>query len=129
MNTTRIAARKVAFVGLGSMGTPMALRLAEAGVDLAVHDANTARMEEFPKGQRTATAVEAVRDADALILMLPDGKIMQDVLLGGRDGVAETLKRGSIVIDMGSSDPYLTREVGSDLAERGVRMIDAPVSG
>lgn len=134
MNTAAKITQAVAFVGLGRMGAPMAGHLAAAGLDLRIFDSNPAQAHGFPGAvRRGISPFDAAVSADIVVLMLPDGTIMRDVLLGAwTDGDApmvQALKPGSIVIDMGSSDPYLTRAMGTDLAGRGIRMIDAPVSG
>lgn len=121
-------APRVAFIGLGRMGAPMARRLLGAGFQLAVHDAVKPAAADFPGAEVAPTSVAAAGGADVAILMLPDASVMREVLLGA-GGIAPVLRRGGIVVDMGSSDPYLTREVGDALGGRGIRMIDAPVSG
>jgi 3-hydroxyisobutyrate dehydrogenase len=123
----------IGFVGLGNMGAPMARRLALAGYRLFVADKNEAAVRAFLAGHSgeisaPATFAELARSVDAVITVLPDGKIVREVLLGN-GGVAESLKAGSIVIDMSSSDPIGTRDLGAQLAERGIHLIDAPVSG
>ena len=118
--------RTIAFIGLGRMGRPMAARLAAAGYALRVYD----------KGARPrilgatvcASAAECAHGAQVLITMLPDGKAVRSALLG-RNGAAPALEPKSIVIDMSSSDPMATRELGADLAARGIELLDAPVSG
>ena len=120
----------VAFIGLGMMGGPMAARLATAGFD--VHGADpveTARSELIAAGGKASTsAAEAAEGAQIVITMLPDGKVVRDVLLGeGR--AASGLAAGALVIDMSSSAPMQTRELANDLAARGISLIDAPVSG
>lgn len=120
----------VAFIGLGQMGRPMAGLLVRAGYPVRLHDANRQAVEAVASGSATAcaSAAEAARGAAILITMLPDGKVVRDVLLEvGR--AAESLQRGAIVIDMSSSDPVGTRELGEALGARGLTLIDAPVSG
>jgi 3-hydroxyisobutyrate dehydrogenase len=119
---------RIGFIGLGNMGTPMARRLAGAGYQLVVADAVTATLEKF------AAEIPCERDADGLrscrvvITMLPEGRIVRDVLLGAK-GLAPHLARGSVVVDMSSSSPVGTRELYADLAKIGIPLIDAPVSG
>lgn len=118
--------RAVAFIGLGRMGRPMAGRLAAAGYSLSVHDrAAGARL----RGASTCSSpAEAAVGADVLVTMLPDGRAVRAALLG-RKGAAAALAPGSLVVDMSSSDPVATRELGAELAKRGLRLLDAPVSG
>lgn len=120
----------VGFIGLGQMGRPMAALLARAGYPLRVHDAKPQALEAFSGESATAcaSAAEAARGASVLITMLPDGKAVRDVLLGaGR--AADSLERGVTVVDMSSSDPVGTRELGEALAAKGLALVDAPVSG
>lgn len=130
-----IASRTLGFVGLGNMGFPMARRLRERGFTLIVHDARSDAVHRF-QAEFDARAVTSRRDlaaqSDILILMLPDGRVVRDFLLTDRDNdeaPARHLRPGSIVIDMSSSDPAGTQELGAELRERDITLIDAPVSG
>ncbi len=126
---------KLGFIGIGAMGTPMATNLAKAGYKLVVYDADPKRTQAL-----AATLEIEIADSPAavgslcgtVITMLPDGKIVRKVLCGQndsfKDGVASTLKPGSLVIDMSSSSPIGTRELGALLEKRGIKLIDAPVS-
>jgi len=119
----------VAFVGLGQMGRPMVALLARAGYPVRAYDANRQALESTA-GSATAcaSAAEAARGAAILITMLPDGKIVRDVLLG-EGHAAQALQPSAVVIDMSSSDPVGTRALGTALAAKGLTLIDAPVSG
>ena len=121
----------VGFVGIGNMGWPMAYNIAKAGFPVCVFDADTTRSAKFAK-EHDATAVDtlaAVGEAAGLIVtMLPSGKEVREVMLG-EGGVADTLAPGSIVVDMSSSDPVGTRELGQALRQREITLVDAPVSG
>ncbi|MCW5745402.1 MAG: NAD(P)-dependent oxidoreductase [Alphaproteobacteria bacterium] len=123
----------IAFIGLGMMGKPMAGHLMAAGYRLRVYDASQQALSDFvgahPAALATASAKAAAEGADALITMLPDGKVVRHAVLDGPDGAASGMTRGTIVIDMSSSAPLGTRALGSDLAARGLSLIDAPVSG
>ena len=123
--------RKIGFAGIGNMGVPMAGNLGRAGFEISVYDVSAEAAARFAK-ENTCRVAESpaalARDSDVLILMLPDGKIVQDFLFGA-GGAAEALNKGAIVIDMSSSDPTGTQETGRRLGERGIGMIDAPVSG
>ncbi len=126
---------KIGFVGIGAMGTPMATNLAKAGYKLVVYDTDVKRT------QALASTLE-IEVADSLaalggmcgtvITMLPDGKIVRKALCGDgdnfKDCVIANLKSGSLVIDMSSSSPVGTRELGALLEKRGLKLIDAPVS-
>ena len=127
---------KIGFIGIGAMGTPMAGNLARAGFRLTVYDID-------PQRTRALAATHEIEVADNLaelgaacgivITSLPDGKIVRKVLCGGNDDFAHCVASGlgpdSLVVDMSSSSPVGTRELGAVLAKRGIGFIDAPVSG
>jgi len=120
---------KIAFIGVGKMGSVMAARLTR--FDLKVYDANPAALREFAaaSGARAAaSAADAGRDVDALVTMLPDDRAVRSALLDA-GGAASTLARGSIAIDMSTSDPRGTIAIGAALAARGIAYVDAPVVG
>ncbi len=126
----------IGFIGIGAMGMPMAGHLAKAGLSLVVFDRDAARVKAFAQEHKVEAAaglVELGRQCDTVITMLPDGKAVREVLCGAgdkfEDCVGAGLKRGALVIDMSSSSPVSTREVGALLDKRGVKLIDAPVSG
>ncbi|MBO6720012.1 MAG: NAD(P)-dependent oxidoreductase [Rhizobiaceae bacterium] len=112
------------------MGRPMAARLSEAGYQVSGADPDERARETLSQigVSAFAQASEAVAGANAVILMLPDGQIVRNVLLGST-GIAAGLPEGTLVIDMSSSAPGGTRVLGAELAECGLRFIDAPVSG
>jgi len=124
---------RVGFVGIGNMGRPMAKNIVASGYAVSVYDADQARAARFATehGSTAAASPEALgRASDLVITMLPAGSDVRDVVLGtGRGGVAATLTRGGVVVDMSSSDPVGTRELGRELVARGIALIDAPVSG
>lgn len=123
---------RVAFIGLGKMGQPMAARLVAAGFRVAGHDSSAAQRARFGELHGSAavagSAAEAAAGAGAVVTMLPDGKAVGDVLLGG-DGAVRAIAPGSVVIDMSSSSPIDTRATSAALAGLGIDMVDAPVSG
>jgi 3-hydroxyisobutyrate dehydrogenase len=126
-----MSAPRVGFVGVGNMGWPMAKRVAGAGFPLTVFDTDAARLARFAGETRisaAATGAALAGAADIVITMLPTGAIVRDALLGA-GGIARPLARGAVVVDMSSSDPNGTRELGRGLAELGVALVDAPVSG
>ena len=118
---------KIAVIGLGNMGRPMAACLARAGYQVVGFDVVAAARATFAAagGMAAATADEAVTDAAAIITLLPDGKIVRAAI----EGIKTMLKPGTIVIDMSSSAPMGTRALGEDLIAAGLAFIDAPVSG
>jgi 3-hydroxyisobutyrate dehydrogenase len=125
---------KIGFVGLGMMGYPMAHRLAEAGHTLAVMDLNPSTVARFVAehaGTVAATAAVDLRDADIAITMLPDSNAVEAIVIGntGQPGLRDLMKRGATVIDMSSSEPMRSRELGNTLSAKGLNYLDAPVSG
>ena len=122
----------VGFIGIGKMGLPMASRIASQGYPLHVFDISP----EALRGICSQTAVRASktlagigRTCEVVILMLPGSKIVTQVLFGDKEALTAHLMPGSVVIDMSSSDPSVTRELGPRLKQAGVDFIDAPVSG
>jgi 3-hydroxyisobutyrate dehydrogenase len=125
--TTRPA---VAVIGLGMMGLPMAACLVKAGFDTRGADLSPAARDALAAagGSAFADAREAARGADMVITMLPDGRIVREVLVGA-NALADHLAPGTLIIDMSSSAPLGTAKLGEELAAKGLRFIDAPVSG
>ncbi|MBN1237443.1 MAG: NAD(P)-dependent oxidoreductase [Gammaproteobacteria bacterium] len=127
---------RVGFVGIGNMGWPMARNIVARGHPVRVHDADPARAERFEAecgGKAASSAAALGRESDLIVTMLPTGREVRDTLLGadgtGREGALVGLAPGAIVVDMSSSDPVGTRDLGAVLRERGIALIDAPVSG
>jgi len=119
----------VAFLGIGLMGSRQAKRLLDAGHSLTVWNRSREKAEALSAfGARVVdTAAEAVADADVVILMLENGRIVTDVLFS--QGAAGSLRPGAVLVDMSSIKPAEAQEHAKRLAERGVHHIDAPVSG
>lgn len=119
----------VAFLGLGNMGTPMSQRLLRAGFEILGFDPQESARDAFTAaGGRTATtAAAAIADAAVVILMLPSSAVIEAVL--GEDTVRAALRPGTTIVDMSSSDPLSTKRLASELATRGIILVDAPVSG
>jgi 3-hydroxyisobutyrate dehydrogenase len=115
------------------MGARMAANLVRAGFSLTVHDADRAKGERFTQSHQASAAASLAdlgHSSDVVIAMLPTGPIVRQVFLHEEAGaLAASLKAGSVVIDMTSSEPTGTRELSAILAKRGVALIDAPVSG
>ena len=123
-------ATAVGFVGLGQQGGPMAANLLAAGYDLVVRDTDTECERRFVAahgGRGCEGDPAALAEAGILITMLPDGRIVRNALLG-EDGIAFRLRPGTIIVDTSSSDPYGTRELGGELAELGLILLDSPVT-
>lgn len=120
----------IGFIGLGIMGKPMVRNLLKAGYAPVVYDINKEAVTEMvAAGAKTLPSSKAVAAAsDVIITMLPNSPHVKEVVLGA-DGVIEGVKNGSIVVDMTSMSPIVSREISAELAKKGVVMIDAPVSG
>jgi 2-hydroxy-3-oxopropionate reductase len=120
---------RVALLGVGLMGAPMARRLIDAGFDVTVWSRTRAKAEALAAdGAHIADdAASAVANAAIAVTMLSDGPAVSDVLFGA--GVAKALKPGAILVDMSSIPPPTARDHAARLAERGVDHLDAPVSG
>ena len=130
--TTGDRKETVGFIGIGKMGLPMASRIAAQDYPLHVYDISEAAMQAIcsrTPAQAQKTLREIGRNCEVVILMLPDSEAVKRVFFGEKEGLAAHLSRGSVVIDMSSSNPSVTREIGPQLKEAGVDLIDAPVSG
>lgn len=125
---------KIAFVGLGLMGVPMAKNLLKAGYQIVGFDLNKEVAAKFSgdKGfQFVSSPEQAIEDANITILMLPDSSIIDSVLWGndGSKGIASKLSKNSYLIDMSSSSPISSKENNHQLEKLGIKFVDAPVSG
>jgi 2-hydroxy-3-oxopropionate reductase len=120
----------ISFVGLGIMGGPMAGNLAEAGYDVIGFDLSSDRREQLAQrgGRGAASLAAAVAGADVVITMLPDSPDVEAVVLGP-GGVLDHAEPGSLLIDMSSIRPDTARQVAQAAAAKGIRTLDAPVSG
>ncbi|WP_290368359.1 NAD(P)-dependent oxidoreductase [Microbacterium oxydans] len=119
---------KVLFVGLGAMGEPMAALLAP-GWDLRVNDVSAERTSEVAStigATAVANVGEAASDVDAVVLMLPNSRIVEDLLRGT---LFASLRPGTLIIDMSSSRPESTQILASEADALGLSYVDAPVSG
>jgi 3-hydroxyisobutyrate dehydrogenase len=126
---------RVGLIGIGNMGCPMATNLLKAGWKVTVYDTDAQKVKSFSAEKGAAAAgslAELAKNSDVVITMLPDGHIVRRVALGknaGDDCLVKGFAKGAVIIDMSSSAPVGTRELGKDLAEQGISLIDAPVSG
>jgi 2-hydroxy-3-oxopropionate reductase len=123
-------APRIGFIGLGIMGKPMARNLLAAGYKVTVHSRSSGPVDELAgEGAAVAASPAAVASSsDVVITMLPDTPDVEQVALGD-DGLASSGSEGLLYIDMSSIDPPATRRIAAVLAERGIAMLDAPVSG
>jgi 2-hydroxy-3-oxopropionate reductase len=121
---------RIGFIGLGIMGRPMAAHLLDAGYAVTVWNRTRSKMQALV--ERGAAAGESPKDiaarSDITITMVADTPDAVDVILG-TEGVIHGARRGSVVVDMSTISPVATREIARQLGERGVEMLDAPVSG
>ncbi len=121
---------KVAFIGLGTMGMPMAMNLLAAGYQLTVH--NRSRDRELPLveagAQRASTPAAAAEAAEIVIVCVSDTPDVEAVILGP-DGISSGAQPGTLVIDMSTISPTVTRTIAAQLATQQIAMLDAPVSG
>jgi 2-hydroxy-3-oxopropionate reductase len=120
----------VGFIGLGIMGRPMAKNLLKAGYPLVVHSRSPGPVQELvgAGAKAASTARDVAAESDVLITMLPNSPDVELVALG-KDGIVEGAKRGQLFADMSTISPLVSQKVGRVLAAKGVRMLDAPVSG
>jgi 2-hydroxy-3-oxopropionate reductase len=121
---------KVGFIGLGIMGKPMALNLIKGGHSLFVYGrrAESMRPLEEAGANPCASAQEAASLSEVTITMVPDTPDVEQVLFGA-NGCIEGAKRGAVIVDMSTISPVATRAFAARLAEKGIDMLDAPVSG
>jgi 2-hydroxy-3-oxopropionate reductase len=121
---------KIGFIGLGIMGKPMAKNLLKAGHEIVCYDVIKANVEDVVKaGAKAAASSKAVAEQCAhIVTMLPNSPHVKEVVMGP-GGILEGAKAGTIVIDMSSIAPLASQEIEAACAKKGVKMIDAPVSG
>lgn len=129
-NGTERLPRNVGFVGLGTMGEPMARNVLHAGFALTVHN-RTRNKEETLAAEgaaRASTPAEAAADADVVVTIVSDTPDVEEVLFGPH-GAATTAREGCVVVDMSTISAEATKSFGARLNERGIALVDAPVSG
>jgi 3-hydroxyisobutyrate dehydrogenase len=123
---------RVAFLGLGAIGRPIAHHLAATGEDFVVWNRTAARatsfVSEHSSARRAETPAEAARDRDVVITCLPTSRDV-DSLLHGEDGILATMPRGAVLVDCTSGDPATSRKIAAELEKKAIQFLDAPVSG
>ena len=119
---------KVGFIGVGVMGAPMALNILKGGHELTVYDRSQEAVDNLVKAgaKAAANAREVGAASDIVVTMLPEPQHVEQAVLG-KDGVAEGLRAGGIVIDMSTIDPQTSVRVGDVLRSRGMELVDSPV--
>ena len=122
--------KKIGFIGLGIMGKPMARNLIKKGYELTVYNRSKASIDELAKAGASPgeSAADVAGKSEVIITMLPNSPDVRDVVMG-RSGVLEGAHPGTILIDMSSIAPLAAQEIAAAAAEKGVVMLDAPVSG
>jgi 2-hydroxy-3-oxopropionate reductase len=120
----------VGFIGLGIMGGPMAANLVKAGFDVVGYNRSRAALDRLKQagGRAASSTAEAAKDSSVIITMLPDSPDVERVALG-TDGILAAAHRGSTYIDMSTVSPATSRALAKAGAERGIQVLDAPVSG
>src|SRR5688572_5697406 len=130
MREQNMKQQKIGFIGLGRMGTPMALNLTRAGYPVTVY--NRTKEKTAPLAQAGAAVVdspgEVAKTSEVTITMLSDSAALQAVVLGP-DGLLKSLKPEALLIDMSTVDPKTSRQVAEAVRSQGAYMLDAPVSG
>ena len=121
---------RIGFIGVGTMGLPMATNLLKKGFAVTAYDLNAAAVQAAVAAGMTAaaSAAEAVAGADIVITMLPSSPHVESAYMGD-GGVVNAARKGTLCVDMSTIDPAVSRRVAAAAAERGVRFVDAPVSG
>ena len=121
---------KVGFIGLGIMGKPMSKNLLKAGYELVVFDFNKDAVKEVTEcgAVSAASGREVAEQCGVVITMVPNSPHVRAAVLG-ENGVADGAKPGTVLIDMSSIDPTESKDIGAELAKKGIDMLDAPVSG
>ncbi len=120
----------VGFIGLGNMGGPMARNLARGGFSLVVHDIDPAKVEPFrAQGAQVAGSPQEVAAAARRVICMVETTGQAESVIGGPRGIAQSARRGDIVVCMSTIDPFVARRLHDELATRGIAMLDAPVSG
>ena len=121
---------RVGFVGVGTMGKLMAINLLKRHYQVTAFDLNPAPVEELLEfgAERAGSSAEAAAASEVVITMLPSSPHVEEAVLGP-GGVLEGMRPGSVLIDMSTIDPLVSRRVAEQVTARGFRMLDAPVSG
>jgi 3-hydroxyisobutyrate dehydrogenase len=122
---------RIGFIGLGNMGGPMALNLIKAGHSLTVHDIRRQMADPHLSGgaKWADTPADVARDSELILTSLPGPKEVEAVALGGENGIIHGIQKGTVYADLSTNSPTVIRRLHGIFAERGIVMLDAPVSG
>ncbi len=123
-------AEKVGFIGLGIMGKPMARNLMQIGHELVVYNRSREKADELAEEGAVVAGSprEVAEQSDVVVTMLPDSPEVREVV-AGEDGVFEGIGEGSLLVDMSTISPVVTKELAAEAGKKGVGILDAPVSG
>lgn len=121
---------KVAWIGLGIMGSPMSENLIKAGYDVTGYTLEQDKVDRLAAagGTGASSIAEAVRDADVIITMVPASPQVEAIAYGS-EGILENAKRGALLVDMSSITPQTSVDLAANARDKGIRVLDAPVSG
>ncbi|HVN88332.1 MAG TPA: NAD(P)-dependent oxidoreductase [Candidatus Binataceae bacterium] len=122
---------RIGFIGLGNMGGPMALNLIKAGHTVTVHDVRREAAEAHLAGgaKWADTPADAAKDAELVLTSLPGPKEVEAVALGGENGIIHGISNTAVYADLSTNSPTLIRKLHKTFADKGIAMLDAPVSG
>lgn len=128
--TVTLSTMNISFIGLGTMGAPMAQNLLKAGFSVTVHNRTRSKEEALAAqgATRAASPKEAAANADVVITNVSDTPDVEEVILG-EQGAIHGMKAGSILIDVSTISPMATRKIAAKLLEKKIEMLDCPVSG
>src|SRR4029450_5743218 len=121
---------KIGFIGTGTMGGPMLANLVKKGFAVTAYDIVPSALQAAvaARAPSATSAAEAARGADLVVTMLPSSSHVESVYLG-KGGILDGVVSGKLCVDMSTIDPAVSRRVGEALRAKGIRFIDAPVSG
>ena len=122
--------KKIGFIGLGTMGLPMAANLLKAGYDVIAYNRTQAKLEKFVSqgGKAAASAAEVAESSDVIFTMLTADCAVEEVIFGEK-GIIKAVKAGQIVIDSSTISPNTSIKLAQELGKLGVEVLDAPVTG
>jgi 3-hydroxyisobutyrate dehydrogenase len=122
---------RIGFIGLGNMGGPMALNLIKAGHSLVVNDIRRNMAEPHLAGgaKWADTPADAAKDVDLVLTSLPGPKEVEAVAIGGENGIIHGIRKGTVYADLSTNSPTLIRRLHKTFADKGIELLDAPVSG
>ncbi|XP_018575349.1 3-hydroxyisobutyrate dehydrogenase, mitochondrial isoform X2 [Anoplophora glabripennis] len=118
----------IAFIGLGNMGSRMARNLIKKGCSLKIYDMVPSAKAAIQGATPCQSAEEAVKESSIVITMLPNGPIVKETILGEK-GILDSVSKNSLIIDCSTVEPSVEQELSKIVGERGIRYLDAPVSG